>query len=106
MNIRELAFSPNRRRYWLAMRHKAKVLIVEYLRKASRLPWIVRVLLAVILCVGGILGFLPVLGFWMFPLGLLIFGLCIPFTDRLIANWLGRLEAEVQVEAKIQHSTR
>ncbi|MDX3925429.1 MAG: hypothetical protein QHC90_06405 [Shinella sp.] len=31
-----------------------------------------RVLIAVLLILGGLLGFLPVLGFWMIPLGLLV----------------------------------
>jgi len=31
-----------------------------------------RTALGVALCVGGVLGFLPVLGFWMLPLGLLV----------------------------------
>lgn len=36
---------------------------------ASRLA---RIALGVILILGGILGFLPVLGFWMIPLGLVV----------------------------------
>lgn len=32
----------------------------------------VRIALGVALCIFGLLGFLPVLGFWMIPLGLLI----------------------------------
>ena len=34
--------------------------------------WILRVFIGVVLILGGCLGFLPVLGFWMVPLGLLI----------------------------------
>ena len=39
-----------------------------------RLPQsrLLRVLIGVALIVGGILGFLPILGFWMIPLGLLV----------------------------------
>lgn len=33
----------------------------------------VRKSIAIALMVGGVLGFLPVLGFWMFPLGLILF---------------------------------
>ena len=33
---------------------------------------IARVVIGVLLVIGGILGFLPVLGFWMVPLGLLV----------------------------------
>ena len=39
-----------------------------------RLPQsrILRMVLGLLLIVGGILGFLPILGFWMVPLGLLV----------------------------------
>ena len=31
-----------------------------------------RIILGVALCIGGLLGFLPILGFWMLPLGVLV----------------------------------
>ena len=34
------------------------------------------------LIIGGILGFLPILGFWMFPLGLLVLSDDIPWVRR------------------------
>ncbi len=37
-----------------------------------RLPPGVRLLAGLALMVGGVLGFLPVLGFWMFPLGVAV----------------------------------
>lgn len=59
---------------------------------ASSLPWLerainalldnrmrlVRVPLGLLLIVAGFLGFLPVLGFWMLPLGLLLLALDLP----------------------------
>ena len=42
-----------------------------------------RVLIGLLLLVGGILGFLPVLGFWMVPLGLLVLSHDLPFIRRL-----------------------
>ncbi|WP_209426986.1 hypothetical protein [Pararhodobacter sp. SW119] len=39
---------------------------------------LLRVPLAVLLMAGGLLGFLPVLGFWMLPLGLLILAIDLP----------------------------
>jgi fatty acid desaturase len=46
-----------------------------------RRPWMVwlRVPLVLLLIAGGLVGFLPVLGFWMVPLGLLLLALDIPF---------------------------
>jgi hypothetical protein len=34
-----------------------------------------RIVLGVLLCIGGLFGFLPVLGFWMIPLGLIVLSL-------------------------------
>ena len=46
----------------------------------------VRTLLGLCLVAGGIVGFLPVLGFWMIPLGVLVIGLDVkPVLSRLRA---------------------
>jgi purine-cytosine permease-like protein len=31
-----------------------------------------RTLLGIVLCVGGVVGFLPIVGFWMLPLGIVV----------------------------------
>jgi len=41
-------------------------------KKVHAMHFSLRWVLGVLLIVGGILGFLPVLGFWMIPLGLLV----------------------------------
>jgi hypothetical protein len=41
-----------------------------------------RIILGVALVCGGILGFLPVLGFWMIPLGLLVLSQDLPLVRR------------------------
>jgi purine-cytosine permease-like protein len=43
---------------------------------------VMRIILGCLLLVGGFLGFLPVLGFWMVPLGLLILAVDIPMARR------------------------
>lgn len=43
--------------------------------------------------VGGVFGFLPVLGFWMFPLGIALIALDIPPTRKFIENWMEKLKA-------------
>lgn len=43
---------------------------------------IVRIAIGVTLVIFGILGFLPVLGFWMIPLGLLVLSIDIPIVRR------------------------
>ena len=42
-----------------------------------------RILLGIALIVAGLLGFLPVLGFWMIPLGVVILSLDVPIVRRL-----------------------
>ncbi|PST24123.1 hypothetical protein C7U60_09360 [Mesorhizobium plurifarium] len=52
-----------------------------------------RVLIGVLLVCGGLLGFLPVLGFWMVPLGLLVLSHDIPSIRRRrrrLAVWWAR----------------
>ncbi|KQQ46468.1 hypothetical protein ASF69_04355 [Rhizobium sp. Leaf311] len=41
-----------------------------------------RIIIGVLLIVGGVLGFLPILGFWMVPLGLLVLSQDLPFVRR------------------------
>lgn len=43
----------------------------------------VRVPIALLLIGGGILGFLPVLGFWMLPIGLILLAVDFPWARRL-----------------------
>ena len=50
--------------------------------------WILRVFIGVVLILGGFLGFLPVLGFWMIPLGLVVLSIDLPVARR----WRRRLE--------------
>jgi hypothetical protein len=56
---------------------------------ARRLGWLrrrnarrVRVPAGILLLFGGVFGFLPVLGFWMLPLGLLLLSQDVPFLKR------------------------
>jgi hypothetical protein len=43
---------------------------------------ILRILIGVLLVIGGLLAFLPILGFWMIPLGLLVLSVDIPRVRR------------------------
>jgi hypothetical protein len=42
----------------------------------------IRIGIGILLIVGGIVGFLPVLGFWMIPLGLLVLSIDLPIVRR------------------------
>jgi hypothetical protein len=52
-----------------------------------------RIALGIALCIGGLLGFLPILGFWMVPLGLVVLSVDLPPIRRLrrrLEVWWGR----------------
>ena len=63
---------------------------VSWLRKPS--SRYVRIPLAILLIFGGIFSFLPVLGLWMLPLGLLLFAQDVPFLQKTLAKMLGWIE--------------
>jgi hypothetical protein len=63
---------------------------VGWLRKPS--SRYVRIPLAILLIFGGIFSFLPVLGLWMLPLGLLLFAQDVPFLQEPLAKMLGWIE--------------
>ena len=58
---------------------KIKVAGKTYNLPASRMA---RMVIGVLLIFGGILGFLPILGFWMIPLGLMVLSVDIPSIRR------------------------
>lgn len=68
-------------------------------RPAKFIAWLrrpssryVRIPLAILLIFGGIFSFLPVLGLWMLPLGLLLFAQDVPPLQRPLAATLGWVE--------------
>lgn len=66
------------------------------LRKLREKPLrMVRIPLAVLLIIGGLLGFLPVLGFWMAPLGLLLLAIDIPALSPVVAAAVIRIRRRV-----------
>ena len=48
--------------------------------------WWIRLPLGLVMIAGGFLGFLPILGFWMLPLGLLLIALDIPLLQKPVAR--------------------
>jgi len=63
---------------------------VAWLRKPS--SRLVRIPLAILLIAGGIFSFLPVLGLWMPPLGLLLFAQDVPMLQKPMVQMLGWIE--------------
>ena len=63
---------------------------VAWLRRPS--SRYVRIPLAILLVLGGIFSFLPILGLWMLPLGLLLIAQDVPFLQQPLADMLGWIE--------------
>jgi hypothetical protein len=63
---------------------------VGWLREPS--SRFVRIPLAVLLVVGGIFSFLPILGIWMLPLGLVLIAQDVPPLQKPLAQMLGWAE--------------
>jgi hypothetical protein len=55
-----------------------------------RVPFGMRTLIGMSLIVGGVFGFLPVLGFWMIPLGFLVIGLDVTAVQKRCKAWRAR----------------
>jgi hypothetical protein len=53
---------------------------------------LIRIPLAILLLLGGIFSFLPVLGIWMLPLGLLVLAVDIPPLRRPVGDAIVRLQ--------------
>lgn len=65
---------------------------LRWLRKPSAL--IARVVVATLLILGGIFSFLPILGIWMLPLGLIIIAQDLPFLQAPLVRSLQWAEAK------------
>lgn len=63
---------------------------VGWLRKPS--SRYARIPVAVLLMTGGVFSFLPVLGLWMLPLGLVLFAQDVPVLQKPMARGLGWVE--------------
>ena len=65
---------------------------IRWLRKPS--SFAVRLVVALLLILGGIFSFLPVVGLWMLPLGLLFIAQDVPLLQKPLVCALGWVEAK------------
>lgn len=70
------------------LRHLARLTVVLAKR---RVPGGLRWVLGLVFIGGGIVGFLPILGFWMIPVGLVLIGLDVPPIRRWLERQTSRL---------------
>lgn len=67
---------------------------------------LLRVCLGVILLLGGVVGFLPVVGFWMAPLGIMILSIDFPAVRKFKRRATVRYGRWVQARQKQSHDRR
>lgn len=76
-------------------RHRLTDLLSRGILRGDRsVPPGLRTLVGVLFMIGGIFGFLPILGFWMIPLGAALIALDIPPIRRRLVAWSERHHRE------------
>lgn len=75
--------------------------LVRFLRTLRRpgAVWL-RVPAALGLVAGGVVGFLPVLGFWMVPVGLALLALDLPFLRRPLARFIALINRKLAPQSR------
>ena len=63
-----------------------KLIINQYFARLKSLPPTLRQITAIILIILGFFGFLPVIGFWMIPLGLMLLAIDFRWAKRLLTR--------------------
>ena len=76
-------------------------------RLARAMAWLVspaaillRLPLAILFIIGGIFSFLPVLGVWMLPLGILLIAVDVPLVRRWVVLVWPQLEARLRLRSR------
>ncbi len=64
-------------------------------RKVTRwsydnLPPGIRTVVGILFFIGGCFGFLPILGFWMIPVGVMLIMLDLPFLRHHVIDWMNK----------------
>ncbi len=72
----------------------------------GRPAMLIRLPVAFLLLIGGLLGFLPILGFWMLPLGLLILAIDLPALRPVVTAAIIRIRRWWQTRRRKRPTTR
>ena len=59
----------------------------------DHVPFGLRSVIGVLFVIGGVVGFLPIVGFWMLPLGVALVALDLPWTRHKVHDWMVKLKA-------------
>jgi hypothetical protein len=93
-----------KKRHW---RHRLVIMTHRLMRWAQRrLPPGIRTLCGLVLMAAGVLGFLPILGFWMFPLGVALVIADFPPLRRRMERWLNDSRRRYHIDLLSRRRTR
>lgn len=82
-------------RYFDAIQRRLPVWVCRYIQWLRRpTSFWARLIVAILLVVGGIFSFLPILGLWMLPLGFLLIAQDIPVLQKPLVSALSWVEAK------------
>jgi hypothetical protein len=84
-------------RYFEMIDRRVPIRVSQFIRWL-RMPssFAVRLALAILLILGGIFSFLPVLGAWMLPLGLLLIAQDVPFLQKPLVGVFAWVESKCE----------
>ncbi len=73
-----------------------------------RQPWamLIRIPLGILLLIGGLLSFLPILGVWMIPLGLLLLAIDLAFLQRPMTAFMLRGERRFKLWQRMRRDKK
>jgi len=81
-----------------------KAYLEAKLASVKKWPRVARIAVGVLLILGGFMGFLPILGFWMIPLGLLVLATDFRWARHALVNLKLRLRAYRRRRAPKRHN--
>ena len=96
---RQTTWFPRLRRI-LTRKNIARVTYLTLKWGDDHVPFGLRSLLGVFFLVAGVLGFLPIVGFWMLPLGAALVALDLPWTRHKVHDWMEKLKATAESSPK------
>jgi hypothetical protein len=85
-----------------------KQMVLRIQKTVMRAPKPIRILMGGLLMIGGLFGFLPILGFWMIPLGIMILAVDVPWVRRRWRRfliWLEKRRRRRKAEAAARDSS-
>jgi hypothetical protein len=82
-------------RYFEMIDRRVPISVAQFIRWL-RMPssFAIRLVIAILLILGGIFSFLPILGLWMLPLGLLLIAQDVPFVQEPLVAAFAWVEAK------------